>query len=292
VIRKEKKACDACDDTGWRPIEENGVRRVVRCDCWLDGAGRTRIAHANIPKRYQHCTFQNFLAYNDSLARAVAYAQDVIKDFPARTSDRDQGLLLIGEPGVGKTHLAVAMLKQCIYRGGTGLFHTTSDLMALLRSTYTGQETASESSVLRTVSTADVIVFDELGRERATEWRDEMLHLIVNARYSNRLLTIFTTNYDIADDRDPDALQCRVGMRVFSRLHEMCELMHLDAADYRERPTNAGPDDLIAMWKMRRKAQPLPAPGRGGRQARAQMRDAAVRDGRADLKWPGGRAGS
>jgi hypothetical protein len=74
-----------------------------------------------------------------------------------------------------------------------------------------------------------------------------------------------------------------------SRLHEMCEFETLDGADYRELPVNGGTDDLMAMWKMRRKV--LPAPGRSGRQARAQLRE-PVSDGRADLKWPGGRAGS
>ena len=71
-----------------------------------------------------------------------------------------------------------------------------------------------------------------------------------------------------------------------SRLHEMCEFIVMDGADYRELPTNGGVDDLMAMWKMRKKG-PLPSPGRSGRQARAQLRD-----GKGDLKWSGGRAGS
>ena len=70
-----------------------------------------------------------------------------------------------------------------------------------------------------------------------------------------------------------------------SRLHEMCEFVVLDAADYRMLPENGGVDDLTAMWKMRDKTA-LPSP-RGGRQARAQLRD-----GKGDLKWSGGRAGS
>ena len=65
----------------------------------------------------------------------------------------------------------------------------------------------------------------------------------------------------------------------------MCEFVVLDAADYRERPTNAGPEDLLALWKMRDRSA-LPSP-RSGRPARAQLRD-----NKADLKWPGGRAGS
>ena len=75
-----------------------------------------------------------------------------------------------------------------------------------------------------------------------------------------------------------------------SRLHEMCEFVVMDGADYREVPTNGGVDDLVAMWKMRKKS--LPSPNRASRQARAQLREPAGRDGRADLKWPGGRAGS
>jgi DNA replication protein DnaC len=281
--------CPLCDDTGWKPVGADGVRRVERCSCWREESGRKRLATANVPRRYQHCTLANFEAYNESLQRAVASAARVIDAFPAGEGG-DRGLLLIGMPGVGKTHLAVAILKACIVdRGAHGLFYTTSDLMALLRSTYTGDDTATESQVLHAMTAADILVLDDLGRERATEWRDEMLHLIVNTRYSERRLTLFTSNFEIgADATDPDTLQVRVGFRVYSRLHEMSEFVHLDAADYRERPANATAEDLVNMWKVRRKG----LPARAGRQARAELRDPAVRDGRADLRWPGGRAGS
>jgi len=131
---------------------------------------------------------------------------------------------------------------------------------------------------------------DDLDPQETSEWVEETMNLIVNTRYSQRRLTVFTSNYpDIPDDAEPNSLLFRIGDRMRSRLHEMCEFVVLDAADYRERPQNAGPDDLLAMWKMRRKTA-LPSP-RGGRQARAQLREPA-RDGKADLKWPGGRAGS
>ena len=132
-------------------------------------------------------------------------------------------------------------------------------------------------------------MLDDLGAEKTSEWVEETMNLIVNTRYNERRLTIFTSNYkDIPDDTDPNALLFRIGHRMRSRLHEMCDFEVLDGADYRELPTNGGSDDLVMMWKMRSKS--LPSPGRGGRQARAQLRD-PVRDGQADLKWPGGRAG-
>lgn len=286
-------ACAICDDTGWKTIEMDGVARVTRCGCRLEQASRVRFANANIPTRYQHCTLDNFEAYNESLKRAQAFARKLVAEFPVGSNDRGRGLLLIGLPGVGKTHLAVAILKECIQKCGNGLFYTLIDLMVGLRSTYSGRDEATESGLLRKVSEADILVLDELGRERATEWRDEMLHQVVNARYSSQRPTIFTTNFDIGDIEDPDSLQVRVGMRIYSRLQEMCESMHLDAADYRYKPSNAGPEDLVAMWKMRKKVV-LPSPRGIGGQARARLRETRVqeRDSKGDLKWPGGRAGS
>ena len=259
-----------------------GVRRVVRCDCWRENVGRQRLADANIPKRYLHCTLGNFTAYNESLEKAVAQARRVADAFPVV----GKGLLLEGQPGVGKTHLAVAVLKQAIQTtAARGLFYDIRDLLRVIRSTYDPAIRTTELEVLRPVMRADLLVLDDLGAEKTSEWVEETMNLIVNTRYNDQRLTIFTTNYqDIPDDTDPNSLLFRIGHRMRSRLHEMSDPLQLDGADYRELPANGGADDLIMLWKTRRKT--LPAP-RGGRQARAQ-----IRDGKGDLKWSGGRAGS
>jgi DNA replication protein DnaC len=264
--------------------DASGVRRVVRCDCWREQIGEKHLADANIPKRYQHCTLDNFLAYNESLEKAVAHGRRLAEAFPVA----NVGLFFEGQPGVGKTHLAVAVLKEIIRRtGARGLFYDTRDLLRIIRSTYDASIRTTELDVLRPVMTADLLVLDDLGAEKTSEWVEETMNLIVNTRYSERRVTMFTSNYqDIPEEDDPNTLLFRIGARMRSRLHEMCEFIVLDAADYRERPENAGADDLVTMWKMRRKS-PLPSPRGGGRQARAQLKD-----NRADLKWPGGRAGS
>ena len=276
-------ACTLCDDTGWMPVDDNGVRRVVRCDCWRAGIGRERLAAANIPRRYQHCTLENFTAYNETLEKGVAEARRIIDSFPAVS----KGIFLEGQPGVGKTHLAVAVLKAIVSRtGARGLFYDTRDLLRIIRSTYDPSIKTTELEVLRPVMNADLLVLDDLGAEKTTEWVEETMNLIVNTRYNERRLTIFTSNFpDIPDETDPNTLLCRIGHRMRSRLFEMCEFVKLDAADYRQRPDNASEDDLIMLWKMRSKAAALPP--RAGRAARAQLRD-----GKGDLKWSGGRAGS
>jgi DNA replication protein DnaC len=289
-------SCPQCDDTGWKPIDDpsTGIRRVVRCDCWREQVGQTRLADANIPKRYLHCTLGNFAAYNESLERALEIAKRLPERFASENSRAlvGRGVFLDGPPGVGKTHLAVAVLKEIVQASGArALFYDTRDLLRIIRSTYDPSIRTTELEVLRPVMFADLLVLDDLGAEKTSEWVDETMNLIVNTRYNERRMTIFTSNYlDVPDDTDPNSLLFRIGHRMRSRLHEMCDFVEMDGADYRELPLNGGIDDLITLWKMRKKSSSLPA--RAGRQARAQLREPAVRDGKADLKWPGGRAGS
>jgi DNA replication protein DnaC len=132
---------------------------------------------------------------------------------------------------------------------------------------------------------ADLLILDDLGAEKPSEWVEETMNLIVNTRYNERRPTIFTTNYeDVPDDGEIDALKARVGFRLHSRLHEMCEFLEYDGGDFRMLPANGGADDLAVLWKKGRGRRAV-LPARTHGPARAQIREPK------ELNWPGGKAG-
>jgi DNA replication protein DnaC len=287
---KKAISCPLCDDTGWKPIEESNVRQVVRCDCWYDQIAEQRLHEARIPPRYKNCTLDNFRTDTDSLIQAVQKCREFVAAFPVV----EKGLLFLGAPGVGKTHLATATLREIIKRtNAAGLFFDVRELLRVIRDTYNPVVRTTEFEVIRPVVDAQLLVLDDLGAEKTSEWVDETMTLIISSRYNQRRPTIFTTNYldRQPDERSPaEVLIERVGFRIHSRLHEMCTFVDMKALDYRRVGDEATPEALDRLEKHGRSISDSGLPSRA-KAARAQLRQ-PVRDTRADLKWPGGRAGS
>jgi DNA replication protein DnaC len=244
--------CALCNGTGTR-LEPG--RGAATCDCRRQNGGSRLFDAARIPPRFRDCNFHNYYPKNDSQFFAHSFASRLVEEYPAV----DSGLLFMGPVGVGKTHLAIAVLKELITKKGvSSLFYESGSLLKAIQDSYNPISQNSEMRVLAPVFQAEVLVLDELGATVPTNWVRDTLYQIINTRYNNKKLTIFTTNY--LDDtprgaEDSEAvnlprrsrsfaaeriqelttLEERIGTPLRSRLFEMCKKVMIEGDDYRKR---------------------------------------------------------
>jgi DNA replication protein DnaC len=283
--------CPICQGSGWKVVErtaegaqplasaemaqaaaaagEPKMVWAVPCDCTTGNKAERVLAKARVPDRYRHCDFENFetdneienasreqlAAWNRSLAQAKLIVQRFAEEFsPVREMQNDQGLLLMGPCGAGKTHLAVAALKEIVERGHSGLFYDYRELLKEIQDSYNAESQSTEMGVLDPVLKAEILVLDDVGSSKPSLWALETVGHILNTRYNEKRVTILTTNFLDADAaiapapaarvagmRAPtieDSLTDRVGKRIRSRLYEMCRTIEISAPDYRKEIRN------------------------------------------------------
>jgi len=266
--------CPHCGGIGVTLVRRGQEQFAAECSCRISKKATIRLQKARIPQRYTHCSLESFdtgfRGADPSLAIALITARRFADGYPLETGGR--GLLLTGSIGCGKTHLAVGLLRELIeQRGATGIFCDYRNLLKQIRDSYNPQVATTELEILRPVFEAEVLLLDELGAEKPTDWVWDTVAHVLNTRYNDKRTTLITTNYpnmptaltrsqaptpgqDVTDGavsslpksaRKPQqALEAervmqegtlgdRIGDRMHSRLHEMCITISMHGDDFR-----------------------------------------------------------
>jgi DNA replication protein DnaC len=238
----ETTACPTCSGTGWKIVERAGLSGAERCECYAGARERALKDASGIPPNYERATLDNFVIPHDdpsdreALGNALRLVKSFVREFPAVDHP---GLLLVGETGTGKTHLAVAALKALLGRGHECIFYDYQNLLDRIRSGWDANAGAADREAYRNALETEVLLLDDLGSHRTTDWIEDTVTSIITYRCNHRKPLIATTNLPdhelVGKDKDygPKTLGEVIGRRARSRLHEMCKVVEISVKDYR-----------------------------------------------------------
>ncbi len=247
-----ESTCTVCDGTGWKIVERAGLSGAERCVCAAATRARDLKESSNIPPNYEQASLDNFQMPADNpvarqgLGTVLMQVRSFTREFPTKTRP---GLLLIGEPGTGKTHLAVAAMRALLDKGHECLFYDYQNLLDRIRSGYDAASGAADREAYRAALDVEVLLLDDLGAHRVTDWVEDTVTAIITHRCNQKKPLIATTNLTdeerVRDFAMPGGekktirertLAEMIGTRARSRLHEMCRVVNMPAVeDYRVR---------------------------------------------------------
>jgi DNA replication protein DnaC len=249
------QTCPHCHGVGWKIVENDGISGAQKCDCRDEELDRHRREHSRIPPNYRDASFDNFSCTHVHQPELQSQLRDVmlmVRTYANNMDPKRPGLLLVGRPGSGKTHLAVAALKILIARGFDGMFYNYQELLNKIIVSYRPEAGSGEREAYRDALEAEVLLLDDLGANRVNEWVQDTITSIITHRCDNRKPLIATTNLpdvdagDVLGKRSQDGtvdyrrtLADHIGERARSRLFEMCRVIKLPwVDDYRIRTRN------------------------------------------------------
>lgn len=215
--RRSQNACPTCEAAN-RATTDQWQRAHVIFDRWTA---------CGIPTRYRNRTFDNFRASSRTQVAMLKLVGGYVDNF-AEHFEAGRGLAMVGPVGTGKSHLAIAALSALIALGWRGRFVTVDGLFARIKRGF-GNADADGDQLLEDLASTELLVLDDIGAQRGTEWEAATLHSLLARRYDEAMPTIVTTNsHDLARF---------VGDRIADRFRECMLTVELSDASYREEAT-------------------------------------------------------
>jgi DNA replication protein DnaC len=214
-----------CDGSGMVVDEDRRVATPCRCRGMIVGERRARGLSNAIPRKYQGVAFDRPPVTEIDPSR-VQIVRRYVRNLDENL-EHGRGLWFYGDPGTGKTSLAMLVSKTALEAGRSVAIYSLPRLLAEIRSTYEEGSRHTYVGLLDRLAEVDLLHIDDVGAENSTGWVLEQLYSIVNARYEEQRSIVLTTNLQT------DELEEQLRKRVVSRLEEMCEVIPLFGDDAR-----------------------------------------------------------
>ena len=203
--------CERCHDTG--TVDGQW------CSCFTELLNSAAANELNASSPLKLSTFESFdlSFYSDKYDENIGDVPRAVmeqnlrdcKDFAANFSQNRRGLLMLGNTGLGKTHLSLAIASEVIKSGYSVVYNSAPELMRKLNKEFYGR---SDTDTMSLITTCDLLILDDLGAETKSDQNVSMVYEIINARYNRQIPMIVNSNFNV------DEISERYSDRVLSRL--------------------------------------------------------------------------
>lgn len=213
--------CTKCEGVGMYHHPEGGV---AHCDCHFAEKKRVLMRRAGFPQKHIGSTVAAYAPDNEAERMVKRVVTAWVKNFKAGC----QGLYLYGAAGTGKTHLLVAIGKALVdHYGAEVLYASTAELVARAKAQFSKNADADILNPFDEASEAQVLLLDDIGTEKPSEWLLEQMYRLINSRYNNNLTTLLTSNVCL------ETFEASYDSRIADRIYSMCMAVHCDGKSRR-----------------------------------------------------------
>lgn len=221
--------CQKCGDELDAMIKAEDRERDAEKERAYKERTRQLFEQSNLGVKFERATFETW-EKREGTQTAFNACQKWTAAWPP---EKGKGLVIEGPTGSGKTHLAAAITHELLGRGVEVIFQSVPDLLLRIRGTFSRNSEVTEEQIIRRLTEIELLVLDDLGAEKMTDWTETTMYNLIDQRYRHERPIIITTNLNLNEIGD------RIGPRTMDRLAESYVSVRLKTNSYRRRTGRA-----------------------------------------------------